>query len=240
MSQLLKGIRQMTYQPNKWNTWSCKSIDTSFISNTKCVGNGEEKLAKELDIVGPPGGQNNIVDLLHPIIGDISVKDMSKDDCILGVEGSQFMRRLFRKVVFPLLTWVEKYQSKCDYAKQIYDLLNTSYGRSRITIMEGIERCELSQSNFIKLNNIVEDIKLNYKLYKGVESLDNSEYILDICEYLGEESLQKKIDECVQTEATEMTLIIVDEKKGWYIVKDLSKISCPRITRGAPRIHIDL
>lgn len=235
-----------TYLPNKWKPWSGKSLETSFISNTKCVGNGEEKLAKELGIVTPPGGQNNIVDLLHPIIGDISVKDMSKDDCILGVEGSQSMRRLFRKAVFPLLTWVEKYQSKCDYAKQIYDLLNTSYGRSRITIMEGIERCELSQSNFIKLNNIVEDIKLKYRLLKeaggffNCVGLDNSEYILDICEYLGEESLQKKIDDCVRTEATEMTLIIVDEKRGWYIINDLSKISCPRITRGAPRIHIDL
>ena len=33
-----------------------------------------------------------------------------------------------------------------------------------------------------------------------------------------------------------MTLIIVHKKKGWIIVKDATRLSCPRITRGAPRI----
>jgi hypothetical protein len=45
------------------------------------------------------------------------------------------------------------------------------------------------------------------------------------------------LNECVRKEATMMTLIIVDEKKGWLIVKDINKLSCPRITRGAPRIN---
>ena len=45
------------------------------------------------------------------------------------------------------------------------------------------------------------------------------------------------LNECVRKEATIMTLIIVDEKQGWLIVKDTNKLSCPRITRGAPRIN---
>ena len=45
------------------------------------------------------------------------------------------------------------------------------------------------------------------------------------------------LNECVRKEATIMTLIIVDEKQGWLFVKDVNKLSCPRITRGAPRIN---
>ena len=62
-------------------------------------------------------------------------------------------------------------------------------------------------------------------------------YINDIVNSLGDKSLQDMLNECVRKEATIMTLIIVDEKQGWLIVKDINKLSCPRITRGAPRIN---
>jgi len=54
---------------------------------------------------------------------------------------------------------------------------------------------------------------------------------------LGNKYLQELLNECVRKEATTMTLIIVHEKKGWLIVKNINKLSCPRITRGAPRIN---
>ena len=40
----------------------------------------KEKLTKELDISTPLGGQNSTVDLIHPDMGNISVKDMTNDD----------------------------------------------------------------------------------------------------------------------------------------------------------------
>jgi len=124
---------------NTWINWSDKSNNIPFISTTNCIGNGEEKLACELNIKTKLGGQNNTVDLVHPNIGDISVKDMTNDDCTLGTEGCQYMRTLFRKTIYPLSCWVEKYHLRCEYARYIYNMLNTSYGSSRITIFQGIE-----------------------------------------------------------------------------------------------------
>ncbi len=42
---------------DEYNKWSDKSKDVPFKSSQKCVGNGEEKLAIELDILTPLGGQ---------------------------------------------------------------------------------------------------------------------------------------------------------------------------------------
>jgi hypothetical protein len=54
---------------------------------------------------------------------------------------------------------------------------------------------------------------------------------------LGDNSLQDLLNDCVRKEASTMTLIIVHETKGWLIVKNVTKLSCPRITRGAPKIN---
>ena len=223
---------------DSFNKWSDKSKDTQFKTTKKCVGNGEEKLAKELDITTPVGGQNSTVDLTHYRFGDISVKDMTKDDCTLGTEGCQTMRRIFR-IVNLFVCWIEKYKSKCKLAKKYYNYINKKYGSSRITIMAGIDRYELSKSNLAELNKLLNHLKL-YKLSVKDMTKDNSlnsEYVNDIISSLGDKSLQELLNDCVRKEATDMTLIIVDKNKGWCIVKDISKLSCPRITRGAPRIN---
>jgi hypothetical protein len=225
------------YVPNVWNTWTESTGQISFQTQKKCVGNGEEKLAAELKIETKLGGQNNTVDLFHPTIGKISVKDMTSDDCTLGTEGCQHLRRMFRKIVYPLSCWCEKYCDSCDYASSIWKRLNTTYGRSRTTLFEGIERFELSSSNFQELNRILEELKFRHGCVE-LFSL-KSEYIMDICSYMKSKTLLQMSNECVQREAIDMTLIIVHESKGWMIVKDLERITCPRITRGAPRIHID-
>ena len=227
-----------SFEYDKFTPWVEKSSSIPFKSTTKCVGNGEEKLAKELDIVAKPGGQNSIVDLVHPEIGDISVKDMTSDDCTLGTEGCQQMRNIFRRIVNPLVSWSEKYHSQHAYANSVYEALNKSYGSSRTTLIEGIDRCELSKTNLTKLNLILEDIKKVQK--ESDDQPMQSEYIADICENLQEKSLQELLNECVRKESTDMTLIIGDEVKGWNIVKDISKMTCPRITRGAPRISYKL
>tara|TARA_A100001011_G_C14310891_1_gene845527 strand:+ start:347 stop:1036 length:690 start_codon:yes stop_codon:yes gene_type:complete len=222
-------------QYDEFNSWTDKSKDVPFKSSQKCVGNGENKLAKELDILTPLGGQNSTVDLVHPNMGNSSVKDMTNDDCTLGTEGCSDLRKIFRTIVNLFVCWIEKYKSKCELANKFYNDINKKYGSSRITIISGIDRFELSKANLQKLNQLFNELK-KHKLEKEYESLD-SEYINDIVNSLGDKSLQDMLNECVRKEASRMTLIIVHEKKGWLIVKDKNKLSCPRITRGAPRIN---
>jgi len=220
---------------DKYHKWSYKSKDIPFKSSQKCVGNGEEKLAKELDISTPLGGQNSTVDLIHLDIGNISVKDMTNDDCTLGTLGCNDMRKIFRTVINPFVCWIIKYKSKCELANKFYNEINKKYGSSRTTIIDGIDRLELSKTNLQKLNELFNELK-KHKLEKEYESL-KSEYIDDIVYSLDDKSLQDMLNECVRKEATIMTLIIVDKNKGWLIVKNINKLSCPRITRGAPRIN---
>jgi hypothetical protein len=229
-------MEQQSSQINNdsFNNWSDKSKDIPFKSTKKCIGNGEEKLAKELNLLSCFGGQNSTIDLIHPVLGNISVKDMTKDDCTLGTDGCHNMRTLFRMTIVLLITWIEKYRTTCELANKFYNDVNKKHGSSRTTIIEGVDRFELSMSNLSKLNELLNELKKT-KLEKEYHSL-NSEYIDDIINSLGSNSLQELLNNCVRKEAISKTLIIVDEKKGWFIVKNISKLSCPRITRGAPRI----
>jgi len=146
---------------DKFNKWSDKSKDTPFKSSRKCVGNGEEKLAKELDILTQLGGQNSTIDLIHPDMGPISVKDMTNDDCTLGTEGCNDMRKIFRTIINLFVCWIIKYKLKCKLANKFYNDINQKYGSSKTTIMDGIDRCELSKPNLSKLNEILNELKKN-------------------------------------------------------------------------------
>ena len=229
---------------NKLNPWTIKSINIPFKSNKNCVGNGEDKLAKELDIISSPGGQNNTVDLLDKILGlgEISVKDMTNDDCILGTEGCEHMRKIFRKIINPFVSWCEKYKLECELANNFYNYINKIYGKNKLTILEGIDRYELSKTNLTELNNILENIKKT-QINSSIEYTSlNSEYINDIIINLKNKTLQEHLNDSVRLEAINKTLIIVYETKGYIIIKNdnIKKITCPRITRGAPRINYDL
>ena len=130
---------------DKYHEWSDKSKDIPFISSQKCVGNGEEKLAKELGITTSLGGQNNTVDMIHPgVLGNISVKDMTKDDCTLGTEGCNDMRKIFRTIINLFVCWILKYRSRCELAKEYYVAIDQKYGTARITLIEGIDKLELA------------------------------------------------------------------------------------------------
>lgn len=220
-----------------WNKWSKKSANISYKTNKKCIGNGEHKLKYELNISTSVGGQNSTADLIHPIMGKISVKDMTNDDCTLGTDGCRNMRKIFRTIINPFISWSEKHKLECKLANKYYNYVNKAYGSSRFTIIEGIDRFELSNSNLSKLNEILNKIKKDKKNFESQYDSLKSEYIDDIIINLDNNSLQQLLDECVRKEATKMKLIIVNEEKGWFIVTNTSKLSCPRITRGAPRIH---
>tara|TARA_Y200000002_G_scaffold382452_1_gene399568 strand:+ start:5799 stop:6527 length:729 start_codon:yes stop_codon:yes gene_type:complete len=237
------GYKNIYIRSIKMNPWTEKSANIPFKSSQKCIGNGEEKVAKELDIQESPGGQNSIVDLVHPDLGKISVKDMTNDDCTLGTQGCQNMRKIFRQIINPFVSWCEKYKGECIYAEGIYSRLHNSYGSSRHTILDGIDRFELCKSNLDKLSEILNEITneiTNFK-YENKTSFPSveSEYINDVIINMKNQTLKDLLNNCVRQEAIDMKLIIVYEKTGYIIVDDVTKISCPRITRGAPRIHFN-
>lgn len=161
--EVVEQPKPIIINEDEYQAWSDKSKDIPFKKQQKkCVGNGEEKLAKELDISVPVGGQNSSVDLKHPEWGNISVKDMTNDDCILGTEGCHNMRKIFRNTINPFINWIEKYSSeeyRCELAKKFYDDIDKTYGSSRTTIMEGIDRYELSTANLSKLNELLNEHK---------------------------------------------------------------------------------
>lgn len=223
--------------------WSNKSENIDFKTNKRCIGAGELKVSKELDINKKVGGQNSTVDLYHSVLGEISVKNMTKDDCILGADGCENMRIIFETTAILLYLWCKKYKSKCKLANKYYNDINKSYSKIKKiknkTIIEGIHRFELSASNLSKLNELLNELKEDKKNLENKYDSLKSEYIDDIVNNLKDKSLKELLDECVRKEAIDKTLIIVHETKGYLIVKDISKLSCPRITRGAPRIKYD-
>ena len=120
-----------TYTLDSWIPWSMKSEDTLFKSLKKCIGPGEEKLANEMNITSALGGQNSVVDLVHPIIGNISVKDMTNDNCTLGIEGATALRETFNSTAIALNTWSKAYANKCKLAKSYYEATNQKYGGAK-------------------------------------------------------------------------------------------------------------
>ena len=144
------------YKTDVFHMWTDKSQDISFKSTTNCIGNGEEKLARELDILKPLGGQNSTIDLIHPHIGNISVKDMTNDDCRLGTECRYHMNIIFAQIVNPFLTWILKYNSK-NY-KELENYFNEKYKRvpryRMLKMTEWIED-DLSDDNYNKIKNIM-------------------------------------------------------------------------------------
>ena len=222
---------------DKFHPWTDKSNNIPFESSQGCVGHGELKLAKELDITTGPGGQNKKADLVHPQWGEISIKNMTKDNCRLGTECKAHMRKIFRQTASLFVCWVEEYESKCPLANKYYDSINKRYGSSRTTIIEAIDSFELSESNLQKLNVLLNELKQDKKIYEHEYVSLQSELINMIVKNLGDKSLQDLLDDCARKEATTMNLIIVHEKNGWLLVKDTSRLTCPRITQGGPRIH---
>tara|TARA_B100001113_G_scaffold58814_1_gene44346 strand:- start:7641 stop:8399 length:759 start_codon:yes stop_codon:yes gene_type:complete len=234
----------------KWDTyhpWSDKSKDILFDSKSGSgVGNGEEKLKKELGNTTSLGGQNSSVDIIQdPVLGDISVKDMTKDDCTLGTECTKIMREIFRKIPNLFVCWADEYKSRCELAKEYYNAIDQKYGKAKLTLKEGIDKHELADGgkkkpgsgNWHKLVQLLEKLKQDKKNYDSEYKSLSSDFIIYIIKNLGDKSLQDLMNDCVRKEATEKTLIIVHRDKGWLIVNDTTRLTCPRITRGAPRIN---
>lgn len=219
--------------PDVFHAWTEKSRKVPFKSSKRGVGHGEEKLVYELEnCIGTTQGQNSRADLEHPILGKISVKNMTNDDARLGVDSLESLNRMFNRICSPLILWVDKYKDTSMIARATCSALDSTTGKS-FSLRRGIERREISAKNLYKLSCVLNILRS----YNGFDNATRSEYFIDMKSYLQDRDFTELCNECVRREAIDYSLIIVHEHYGWMLVRNLSNIYCPRITSGSCRIR---
>jgi hypothetical protein len=145
-----------------WNPWTYKSSNVQFKSKKKYIGDGEEKLGKEFNT--QPLGQNMSYDLK---VGreKWEVKKLDTDNSFrLGVSVSSNYINLQYKLIncFSNLDKVKDQLLSRFFRKKIFNVINqinSSFGSSRTSILEGLLKNELSEANLIKLNELIEELK---------------------------------------------------------------------------------
>jgi hypothetical protein len=173
-----KSIEKL-YIEDEWNAWTAKSIEMSFKSTEKAVGDGEHKLAVEFD--KKPLGQNSSYDL--DILGEKwEIKKVDGDNSFrLGVE----VATQYTPVISSVIRILENVLSVK------YDLLNSVSGRMiqscieniesmspscGTLLLDGLRKNEVAASNLQKAKDIIEDLKAilikdetKIKLYSSVD-----------------------------------------------------------------------
>lgn len=175
------------FQYDVWNKWTEKSFNVSFNSQTKGIGDGENKLGAEFD--AKPLGQNYSYDLY--INGEKwEIKKLDSDNSFrLGVEISPHYTTIISKVIRileqiePLTNKLINSTSKSKFI-DINNQIITKSGNSSTYLIDGLRKNEVSASNLEKANNIIESLKefkIDYsskiKLYNSL-SKDLFEYKL--------------------------------------------------------------
>lgn len=133
----------MTYIYDTWYRWD-KSIDIIYESRKKGIGDGEEKVAKELN--GIIGGQNRSWDIEKDKI-KFEVKKLDADNSgRLGVE----IQEKYQHIKFALLTVlksVEKLKDlsdfKIDFSKIYQQIWTNSHKYHKKTIPENLENLQV-------------------------------------------------------------------------------------------------
>jgi hypothetical protein len=146
---------------DEWNNWSIKSDNVKFKSNGSAIGDGEEKLGKEFGVT--PLGQNVSYDLLV-LDEKWEVKKLDSDDSFrLGVEVSSSYRntintvsRIFQNLIEIESEFVESFTSR-KIKTYINDITSIS-GRSRTSLIDGLNRNEVSESNLNKADKIIKEL----------------------------------------------------------------------------------
>ena len=166
----------MNYSYDSWNQWTIKSENTQFKSTENAVGDGEQKLGIEFDVV--PLGQNFAYDL--EVNGEKwEVKKLDSDNSFrLGVEVATHYTPIISNVIRILEKLISMKNEILD--SEIGRLINSCIlkiesqsGRSSTLLLDGLRKNEVSESNLDKANEIIEDLK-NVLLHQGTISLHSS------------------------------------------------------------------
>lgn len=141
-----------------FNEWSHKSDNVLFKSTIRGIGDGEQKLATEYNIM--PRGQNSAFDM--EIDGEKwEIKKLDKDGSFrLGVDvSSKYIDYLILIInCFNKLKSIDNdlldSNVKTEIGKIIKQIIETK-ARCKYTIYEGIKHHEISQSNLDKLDRVI-------------------------------------------------------------------------------------
>lgn len=151
------------YKNDVWNNWTLKSNGIPFTSDTKSIGDGEQKLAAEFGVT--PLGQNVAYDIM--VNGEKwEIKKLDQDSSFrLGVEVSNKYTPIISSLIniFEKLMSAEHLMLQSPLKVEIVSLINeinTLSGNSRTLLLDGLRKNEVSESNLNKANIIIENIKI--------------------------------------------------------------------------------
>jgi hypothetical protein len=253
-----------------WINWSIKSQNILFKTSIKGIGDGEQKVAAELDTFVL--GQNSCFDMkiiIENIEYECDVKKLDNYTFNTGVKGRNALRPIKTKITDLLNS----------FTKILTSHLLTLEEKTLLQTFEDISPDELCVSNIQKLNKICfilnnkrKQLMLNLPITKSFINNDGCVIEINLFDYyqiclILKQEIPVEFDEFknklillnnisheyiinpneLQTSLndlififTDLKLIFVDEKKGYYIVDSISKISFERITRGHPRFRLVL
>lgn len=272
------------YQKDSWNSWTKKSNGIPYKSSKSYIGDGEEKLGKEFGT--KPLGQNDSHDLnVNNEKWEVKKLD-SGESFRLGVEiASKYNDLLYRLIgCFDTLNIVKEHLVSESFKEKIIRILddvNTSWGISKTPILMGLYKNEVAESNLIKLNELLEELKeiifishnkiklyssydgelyeytstdavkkihlenisidKKVKIFGSPESFDQNflkSKIKQNIEILKDQTLKEYLNKMVREVFDDLTLVIVDEYKGFMPISSIEKVSCYRITSGSPRCRM--
>jgi hypothetical protein len=254
----------------KWNPWSEKSKDISFNSYTTGVGDGEDKVACELET--PTLGQNSPYDM-EPIINGVKTKcDVKKldtqNDFNTGKKGRDIIRPIKYLHINLLNSMIVLSEST----------LFTPDERSMLNLLQDVSPDELSVG---KLHTIDDTCKMLYNKKQYLRSKLPSipvtilgqtkevtlDIYYDICNKIGlslpdelssyKDELEvlkymdnpyidrptqfmEDLNSLISKIFNDIKIIIVDKQKGYMILENIHNIQFYRITRGNPRFKVIL
>ena len=251
-----------------WINWTNKSKDISFKTTIKGVGDGEQKVASELNtnILG----QNSDFDMRVFIEGneyECDVKKLDNYTFNTGVKGRNALRPIKTKITDLLNSFRKMFGSNILTQEEIIILQN----------FEEVSPDELCVSNIQKLNKLLhllhkkrEKIILTLPNIQPFIKKDGSIVEMNLFEYykiclILKQDIPEEFNKfndillllndisheyiinpdelynslnSLVSIFSGLKLIFVDEKKGYCILDNISNIKFERITRGHPRFRL--
>ena len=245
-----------------WTPWTAKSEGIPFETQRDGIGDGEDKLAAELDTV--PYGQNSPYDMdimLDGVKRQSDAKKLDNGTFNTGVKGRDALRPIKTKIDV-LLETLRTLEPKPIFSAE---------EKARIHALSDVSPDELCVKKLIHLNSVC--VMLKQKQDQIRASLPTVTYLTEkmtvdkcyaICEILNRpipaeyvqysdtvqllkllthdfindtDRLNRELNALVSI-FTDIILIFVDKQKGYSILKDLTNITFQRITRGNPRFRV--
>lgn len=149
-----------------WNNWSDKSYHVPFKSDNKSIGNGEQKLACELNTIIQ--GQNQSFDM--KVDGEeIECKCLDHQNSFrIGVKMNSLCTEItlhlisICEILFEIIKEIQNVSSS--YTRIVMDVYESIFqckksGRNKYSIYEGLKKHELCASNLLILSENIEILK---------------------------------------------------------------------------------